>query len=81
LKEDAAVISPHDAADQRYEFVGGPYDGRQLDVVPPPQEGIELVVHAVGRLAPAEFYILEADGRFHYNTPPEPRPLAALSGD
>jgi hypothetical protein len=55
---------------QPYEFVGGPHDGRRMEVAPPPEDGMELVVHTVGRLAPAEFYILRADGRFHYNTPP-----------
>jgi hypothetical protein len=64
-----------------YEFVGGPYDGRLLDVDPPPQDGVELVVHTVGQAAPAEFYILGSDGRFHYNHPPQLRSLAAFNAD
>lgn len=59
-----------------YEFVGGPYDGRRIPVVPPAESGTELVVHTVGRMAPAEFYVLGSDGRFHYSTPPQSSQLA-----
>jgi hypothetical protein len=66
---------------QPYEFVGGPHDGRLLAVAPPAEDGLELVVHTVGRLAPAEFYILEPDGRFHYSTPPRDGAFEALLAD
>lgn len=66
---DAVTDNPIQAPP--YEFVGGPHDGRRLPVIPPPQAGLELVVHTVGLLIPAEFYVLRADGRFHYNAPPQ----------
>jgi hypothetical protein len=66
---------------QPYQFVGGPFDGRTLSVAPPPEDGTELVVHTVGHMAPAEFYILQRDGRFHYNAPPRAGAFEALLAD
>jgi hypothetical protein len=79
----SAVPSSLDLTQHRepYEFVGGPFDGRTLGVAPPAEDGLELVVHTVGQLAPAEFYVLEADGRFHYNAPPRDGAFEALLSD
>jgi hypothetical protein len=66
---------------QPYEFVGGPYDGRTLAVAPPAEDGTELVVHSVGRFAPAEFYVLRNDGRFHFNAQARGGSLELLAVD
>jgi len=72
MMQESAVTSAtnEESKQQPYEFVGGPYDGRRLPVVPPPEAGVELMVHTVGQPIPAEFYVLGDDGRFHYNAPP-----------
>jgi hypothetical protein len=64
-------LTEQPSQDDSFEFVGGPYDGRHLKVDPPPTTEVELVVHAVGKGAPAEFYVLHDDGRFHYSPPPQ----------
>jgi len=62
------------ATPDMFEFVGGPYDGRQMEVVIPPPPDSELVVHAVGKGEPAEFYLFGQDGKFHHvNVPSQHR--------
>jgi hypothetical protein len=57
---------------ESYEFIGGPFDGRKLMVAnPEPAPGTELVVHRDPPSGmPAEFYVMEADGRFYHVPPP-----------
>lgn len=49
-----------------YQFVGGPYDGKQLLVPGPTEVGLELRVFPVEPWVPGVSYLLGRDGRFRF---------------
>ena len=49
-----------------YQFVGGPYDGKQLIVPGPATVGLELRVYPVEPWVPGSSYLLGQDGRFRF---------------
>jgi hypothetical protein len=51
---------------QPFQFVGGPYDGRQLLVPGPTETGLELRVYPVEPWEPGSSYLLGNDGRFRF---------------
>jgi hypothetical protein len=51
---------------QPYQFVGGPYDGKQFIVPGPTEIGLELRVYPVEPWVPGSSYLLGKDGRFRF---------------
>jgi hypothetical protein len=51
---------------QPYQFVGGPYDGKQFIVPGPTEIGLELRVYPVEPWVPGSSYLLGQDGRFRF---------------
>ncbi len=49
-----------------YQFVGGPYDGKQFVVPGPTEIGLELRVYPVEPWVPGSSYFLDKDGRFRF---------------
>ena len=49
-----------------YQFVGGPYDGKQFIVPGPTEVGLELRVYPVEPWVPGSSYLLCKDGRFRF---------------
>jgi hypothetical protein len=52
--------------EQTFPFVGGPYDGRNLNVPGPTQAGLELRVYPVEPWVPGASYLLDEKGFFRY---------------
>jgi hypothetical protein len=50
-----------------YQFVGGPYDGKQLLVPGPTEIGLELRVYPVEPWVAGSSYLLGRDGRFRFS--------------
>ena len=51
---------------EKMAFVGGPYDGSQLPVPQPVDQGLELRVRSLDPLEGSASYVLGEDGQFHH---------------
>jgi len=49
-----------------YQFVGGPYDGKQFIVPDPTEIGLELRVYPIEPWVAGSSYLLCKDGRFRF---------------
>ena len=65
--EPVTTESMPQASPERFKFVGGRLDGGELPVPRPTYVGMELRVRPGDPWEPREYYVLEADGRFHFD--------------